>query len=113
MSTGTTTPSSSAHNIAHYTQAISSNLGNLLSELGLASATASTSNEAIFRQLQIITEQLTKVNDRLCALEETSRKSLDRTEDVAPVELCETWTMPTLPTAEYVRIVLKLLLMLM
>lgn len=111
MSTGTTTPSSSAHNIARYTQAISSNLGNIISELACAGAAAPTSNDAIFRQLQIVIEQLTKINDRLDALEEISHKELQHTEIVAPLELVDTWNMLTLPTVEYVTIVLKLLLM--
>lgn len=108
MSTGTTTPSSRSLNIARYTQAISSNLSNLMGELARARALAASSNDAILSQLQIVTEQFTKLNERLPALEQATRKPLEHTEAVAPLELVDTWSMLTLPTAEYAAIVWKL-----
>lgn len=88
MSNPTTTPSSSERNITRYSQAISSNLANLMSELARASAPVPPSNEDIFRQLLIITEQLNKVNQRLDALEQASSTLLNHaTANVVPVEV--------------------------
>lgn len=102
MSTGGNTSLPSAHNIARYTQAISSNLGNLMSELARASAPAPVDNEAIMNQLRIITEQLTTVNHRLNALELASYRSLDRTaQRVVPAELSQDLNPLLLPTPAY------------
>lgn len=94
MSAGPSTPSATAPNIARYTNAISSNLGNLMSEIGRASA---PSGDAILNQLQIITEQLTLVIRRLNALEQVSSP---QTDGVVPLELSP--NKLTLPTAAYV-----------
>lgn len=112
MSTGSNTSLPSAHNIARYTEAISSNLGNLMSELARASASPPADNEAIMHQLRIITEQLTTVNRRLNALELASTRSLDRTaENVVPAELNQDLNPLLLPTPAYGPCFLSLILL--
>ncbi|KAL0632884.1 hypothetical protein Q9L58_008226 [Maublancomyces gigas] len=91
MSAGPSTPSPTAPNIARYTQAISSNLGNLMTEIGRANA---PSNDAILHQLLIITEQLTLIVRRLDGLEKISSP---QTDGVVPLELSA--NKLTLPTA--------------
>lgn len=71
-----------------------------MSELARASAPAPTVDVAILHQLQIITEQLTTVHNRLDALEKASSRSLGRTaQDVVPAGLFQDLHPLLLPTA--------------
>lgn len=107
MSARNITPLSSTEKIARYTQAISSNTSNLITELNRVNAPAPPStveNAAILQQLQTISEQLTKINTRLDALEQPSPTPIDHaTVDVQNLELwCPSFDYGSLPTAKYV-----------
>lgn len=105
MSTGNNPLSYSSQNIATYTQAISANTSNLLTELKRVNASAPAPATAadvatILQQLQTISEQLGKINGRLDVLEKSSSGSIDDTTFELPNDDGYELSVIYLPTAE-------------